>query len=228
MNQTKHCGDRPCYPELWLMLLTSACHVVVELVWGRRQAFPFLQPTSPDQIYNGFVIVLWGSYVLWRVLKIQGMARAWGFRRDNFFAAFRLSALFSLLATAPLLLYGGLMGRLAIPATFWAAFLLYPLYGIAQQFALQVLVTKNLRGLVNHRLFRTCLAALLFSAAHFPDYTLMGLVLPAGLAFTWSYESRPNLWAVGITHGVLGSLAYYMILGLDPGAEIHAAIWRFL
>lgn len=65
------------------MVLTSACHVVVELVWGRQQAFPFLQPMSPEQIYHGLVMVLWGSYVLWHVPKTQGIVRAWGFRRDT-------------------------------------------------------------------------------------------------------------------------------------------------
>ena len=54
----------------------------------------------------------------------------------------------------------------------------------------------------------------------------MALTLVAGLAFTWIYETYGNLWAVGIVHGLLGALAYYAVLGQNPGAELLGILGR--
>jgi membrane protease YdiL (CAAX protease family) len=48
----------------------------------------------------------------------------------------------------------------------------------------------------------------------------MLLTAPAGIVFTRIFEARPNLWAVGIAHGLLGALAYYIVMGVDPGAQM--------
>ena len=52
----------------------------------------------------------------------------------------------------------------------------------------------------------------------------MLLTLLSGFFFTLIYRRLPNLWAVGIMHGILGSMAVHFVLGKDPGA----AIWGFL
>jgi membrane protease YdiL (CAAX protease family) len=63
-------------------------------------------------------------------------------------------------------------------------------------------------------------AATLFALAHTPNGPLMALTFLAGLGMTWVFERRRNLWAIGIVHGILGALAYYLVLGHDPGAEL--------
>jgi hypothetical protein len=218
--------SKPCYPELVLMILTSSLHIVIEFTWdGAKAGMP--QIGWAGRIYNLVAILVWGGYVLWRVMNTRGIADAWGFRRDNFAAACYPCSFFSITATAILFMYGSLLGRSGIPPTFWIVLLLYLLYGLAQQFALQILITKNLRDIVRSQPLRILLATSLFSAAHFPDHRLMGLTFPAGLVFTWIFERHPNLWAVGISHGLLGAFAYYWVLGLDPGAEMIEAVQRF-
>jgi len=112
-----------------------------------------------------------------------------------------------------------------LPVTFWLVVLLYPVWGLGQQFALQALITRNLRAYVPRLWPRIMAASAIFSAAHFPNYPLMALTLIAGLAFCWIYEKHNNLWAIGIVHGFLGALAYYLVLGNDPGAEIMRLFW---
>lgn len=226
MDREKLEFGKPCYPELLAMILTSLFHIVIELAWDGGKA-GVSQAGGAARIYNLVAILVWGGYVLWRVVSIRGTAYAWGFRRDNFIAALRPCLFFSTSAAAILFMYGSLMGRNTFPPMFWIVLLLYPLYGLAQQFALQVLITKNLRDIVRSQLPRILLATSLFSAAHFPDYWLMGLTFPAGLVLTWIYERHPNLWAVGISHGLLGACAYYLVLGFDPGAEMVEAVKRF-
>jgi membrane protease YdiL (CAAX protease family) len=107
-----------------------------------------------------------------------------------------------------------------MPATFWLLLILYPVWGLAQQFGLQALVTRNLGAVVNRRAWRVAGAAVLFSLAHFPTWELMILVFPAGVVFTWIFDKYRNLWAIGLAHGLLGASAYYFVLGKDPGMEI--------
>ena len=210
--------DASSYPELFLIILTGVLHVSVELAWGAGMETS--HPGRPEQLYNLLAVGLWGVYALWRAVRTPGLAHRWGFRRDNFLPALRACLVFVIPAAAAMIVAASLTGRLALPPTFWVVLLLYPLYGIAQQFALQALITRNLRALVRPRAPRVVVVAALFGAAHVPDGPLIGLTLLTGLVFTWIYESHPNLWAVGIAHGLLGALAYYLVLGRDPAADL--------
>lgn len=211
--------ENPSPIELALAVLTGAGHVVLELatsgMQGAAESFG-----RPQHVYNLSAAVAWGAYLVWRLVKVRDMARIWGFRREGFYPAMRISALFSAAALLPLLAIGWYMQRLPLPGTFWLIVAIYPLYGIAQQFVLQSLVTRNLRGLIPRLPMRALAAATLFALAHFPNMILVGLTFAAGLGFTWIFEKHRNLWAVGIAHGMLGSLAYYLVVGQDPGAEL--------
>ena len=56
----------------------------------------------------------------------------------------------------------------------------------------------------------------LFALAHYPRLDLVALTFAVGFFLTLIYRRFPNLWAVGIVHGVLGSLAFYVLLREDP------------
>lgn len=209
----------PSYLELILIALTGILHMVVELIWpqGSGATLPQLMP---DQIYNFLMVGVWGGYVLCRLCRTRGIARAWGFRMDNFLAALQPNLAFGVTGGALMWLYGSAIGRGDIASTFWLALGLYPLYGVTQQFALQVLVAKNLRIPIPDPWVRAGMVGVIFSLAHFPVLPLMLLCAPAGVVFTRIFDTWPNLWAVGIVHGLLGALAYYIVLGVDPGAQV--------
>lgn len=221
--------DRPGIPpsrlELALLILTGVGHVGLEVASdGLKGAADSI--TRPQHVYNLCAAVGWGAYLVWRAVRKRGMLAEWGFRREGFLVALRESLLFAAVGAVPLLAFGWMKGRLPLPITFWMVLALYPLWGLAQQFALQGLITRNLRGVVPSPGWRVAIAATLFSAAHFPTWWLMGLTWGAGLMFTWVFERHRNVWAVGLVHGLLGSLAYYLVLGKDPGAELLGMLNR--
>ena len=115
-----------------------------------------------------------------------------------------------------------LAGSVALPWGFWLTLALYPIWGTMQQFALQNLIARNVAGLVSHPAAVAGVAATLFAASHVPRWPLVSLTLVSGFFFTLVYRRVPNLWAVGIAHGLLGSVAIYLVLREDPGG----AIWR--
>jgi len=174
----------------------------------------------PQHWFNVSAAGGWLGYVLWRWIRSREAARAWGFRIDGFARSLVEATLFAVPAVVLVLAFGHRQGRLPLPPSFWLVACLYPVWGLAQQFALQALLTRNLRRVVPRRGFRAVAAATLFSAAHFPNTILMALNLVAGVALAWIYERHRNLWSLGIIHGFLGALAYYLVLGQDPGASL--------
>lgn len=204
----------PSYLELGMMVLTGMVHVAMEVLlkvgdyWLR--------------VYNISAAILWALYILWRVWTTPGLARVWGFRLDNFLPAWRRCAYLVIPAVITAFLYGRLTGRLPLPDSFWLILLVYPVYGIAQQVALQILINRNLRGLIPSLGIRAGLIGLFFGAAHIPNWMLVVSTCCAGVVFTWIYERCPNVLAIGVAHGFLGAMVYYLVLGIDPLAEWNA------
>lgn len=203
-------GSDPCYPELAGIVAIGTLHVVTELA------------TSPATARAYNVIVSLGAlvYLFWRYKKSARALRAWGLRGDNFWPALHLQASFGALGALCLFGYAALVTSVSLPATFWLTLFVYPVWGIAQQFALQNLIARNLTGFMTNPIAIALTASILFGGAHYPRLELVTLTFLAGIFFTLIYRRVPNLWAVGLVHGVLGSLAYYLVLGEDPGAVL--------
>ena len=204
----------PCFPELVAITGTGVTHVALELAVSETIAFQFSAAASA-----GFL-----GYLVWRARRSIGAVRAWGIRQDNFWSAVRAQAVFAGFGAAVMVAYAAFAGSLTLPWSFWLTLALYPAWGVTQQFALQNLLARNVAGLVGHPLGIAAVAAGLFAASHIPRWPLVSLTLVSGFFFTVIYRRVPNLWAVGIAHGFLGSLAVYLVSGEDPGA----AIWRFV
>lgn len=209
-TDSKEYAGRPCYGELVAIVLAGLLHVVIEIGFSRSTA----------RLYNVIVVVLFVGYLIWRCRRSQGAVRAWGMRWDNFWPALRAQLIFGAVGALALIAYGAANDSLALPNTFWLTLGLYPIWGIAQQFALQNFVARNLAGLFSSQLAIAATASVLFAAAHVPRTELVILTGVAGVFMTWIYRRIPNLWAVGIVHGILGSLAVYIVLEEDPGADI--------
>lgn len=162
---------------------------------------------------------LWIVYVALAVVDDRTTLRNWGLRTDTLGPALRTVGLVTAAGTVLIVAWAGTQHRLPPPPTFWAALAVYPVWGLAQQFLLNAMLLRNLRSVLPERL-ALLLAGLLFAAAHLPDLPLVALTFPAGLAWGWIYLRRPNLWALGLGHGVLGTIAYYLALGRDPLAAL--------
>ena len=176
------------------------------------------------RLFNLGVTIAFLVYVAWRTRSTSHVLRIWGMQFSTFWPALRLQLVFGLPGMAVLIAWGIHSNLFPPPRTFWLAVMLYPLWGIAQQFALQNLLARNLRTLVRPRVLRALVAAVLFGLAHVPLTPIVVLTLVSGFFITWIYELRPNLWAAGCIHGVLGAMAFYFVLGKDPGARL----WQFV
>jgi hypothetical protein len=208
---------RPSRGELIAVVLAGGLHVGAELL--------FSEP--PALWLSAGLSVAFLSYLLWRVRHTPRMLRAWGMRGDNFRRALGPHLAFAALGSATTLGLGAAMGTLSFPPTFWVTLALYPIWGTGQQFALQNLLARNVYGFTSNMFVVAFVAAALFAASHYPRLELVALTGAAGVPFTLLYRRYPNLWAVGIAHGILGSVAVYAVLDEDPGAAILGFLSRF-
>ena len=203
--------------ELVAVVSAGALHVATELYFSEKVAL-----WVSAALAVGFL-----GYLVWRVRRHPGQLRAWGMRADNLGETLGPHLAFAAIGSALVLWIGATVGTIQFPRTFWLTLLLYPIWGTAQQFALQNLLARNVYAITSNMLLVSIVAAALFGASHYPRLWLVALTAGAGFPFTIMYRRYPNLWAVGIAHGILGSLAVYSVLGEDPGAAILSTLWRW-
>ena len=203
-------GSRPSYGELVAIVFAGAAHVLVEL------------GSSPlvATVYNVAVSLAFVGYVGWRIRRTPNVLRIWGIRKDNLVPAALAQSGLVAVGVVGLVSYAAVVTSIALPNTFWLTIVLYPIWGIAQQFALQNMIAKNLTTVLTKPVWLAVGAATLFAISHYPRLELVALTFVSGIFFTLVYRKFPNLWAVGTAHGLLGSLVFYLVLNEDPGAVI--------
>ena len=194
--------------EIGAVVLTGALFLVFENIFHLK--LQFLVPC----------VVAWTAYLVVRMVKDRSVAAEWGLRLDNLKSA--APPILVAFAVGVVALYGWhvAFGGQPIPRDAWILFLLYPVWSLIQQFVLQALLASNLEKLGLARAAVVPVAAVLFGAAHLPDWRLAALCAVAGLAWTAIYLSRRQLPLLALSHAWLGALAYYWVLGRDPWGEM--------
>ena len=193
----------PVPGELAAILLAGTTHVVLE-VWVTGRA---------ALIFNLVACGLFAVYVAARWYGDRGLPRVFGLRADNLGPAARAGALLVAALSAALLLFALVAGSFTLPDSPVTEVLLYPVWGTAQQFALQNFVIRNLQDLVPRPVPRALIGAALFGLVHAPRMRLVLLTVVAGFVLTQFHRRYQNLWVTGVAHGLLGLVAFATVVG---------------
>ncbi len=165
-----------------------------------------IQPTRNDWIrvpvMAGIVLIPFASAFLhgdrWRDL---------GLRIDNLAVSAREVGLATLLGAIIVVIIGLLVGQ--APASrpgIVQAILLYPLWGLAQQYAMQSFTFRRLRASTNNALTAAALTGILFGVAHWPNLALALVTAVGGFFWCLLFYRNPNLLTLAISHGWLAVL----------------------
>jgi membrane protease YdiL (CAAX protease family) len=172
-------------------------------------------------VFIATAAVFWVTYVLVRWRRDPAVLGEWGFRRENLAPA-------TVASVTVLLVVGGAMFALRLhrnplwlPRNFWVTLALYPLWGVIQQFLMNGIIARNLARFMPPAATVLC-TAVLFAVAHAPDGALMGLTFIAACIWVPIYLRWRNLWPLGVSHGLLGAIAYYVPMGRDVWLELTA------
>ncbi len=173
--------------------------------------------------YTIGAIAFWVAYVVLRHKANRTILQRWGFRRAGIDEASILSAIALAVGGGFCVVYAVLAGGAVVNGNLALIMLLYPAWGLVQQFLLVALLADNLMALTRERtpeFVIVMISALVFSAIHFPETDLMIATFFLGAVTTLIFFRTRNLWAIGVLHGWFASLFYFLVMGHDPLAPL--------
>ncbi len=168
-----------------------------------------VQPTRNDLLRTPFLIVIVLIPFLSNLLHSDRLIDL-GLRFDNIWASAREVGLATVIAAAVVVAIGLLAGA----GPNWhpdvaSALLLYPAWGLVQQYAMQAFTFKRLRDTTLSTSMSAMVAALLFASLHWPNLTLALVTLVGGYAWCRLFHRQPNLFTLALSHGWLAVLLRY-------------------
>ena len=166
------------------------------------------------------VVGVVGLYII-GVLRIRDDRwRDYGVRVDNLWAAGWRVGIWTALSALSIGVLSRALGTQLDGNEWFLALFLYPFWGLVQQFVFQGILHRALLVWIWNR-NRACLVnSLIFAGVHIADLRVVGLTLVAGCCWSWFYQRWPNVWVLGISHGLLGGLAYRLLLNVRIGEHL--------
>ena len=168
-------------------------------------------------------IIFWVVYILWQSINNREILSYWGFHKKDFKKLF-LKILPVVSTTVLIFLAFGLVrDTLVINWHLLPILLLYPLWGVIQQFLMIGLVAVNLEDFKSidiPRIIITTVTAILFSMVHYPSIPLLISTFVLGVCYAFLFLRYRNIWVLGIYHGWLGAFFYFFVLKKDPWIEL--------
>jgi hypothetical protein len=200
--------------EAAAVVVTGVGHLVLTTWLNKQMAFTIA------------AILFWLVFVGIRVHRDRSVLGRWGFRKEGFWRSVRMLLPFGVVAIIATVGYGLLAGTRLFTWRFFLLLVLYPAWGLVQQFLVVGLLAGNLRkGRLSPWVIIVAIS-LLFAAIHLPS---IPLVVAAGLMVAVTvpvYFIAGNLYALGLFHGLIATLAYFFVLGIDPFTDlIRGGIW---
>jgi Type II CAAX prenyl endopeptidase Rce1-like len=177
---------------------------------------------APGSVFIGGACLFWTGFVIAWSRRDRAAFRRWGFRADNLWQASALTAAAFAAAAAGLAGYAAVRGTLRFPLHALPLFLVYPLWGLTQQFLMLGVVTRNLErvgGLGRRPAVLVVVVALLFGLLHAFNLRLVVATFLLELVAVPLYLRHRNLWPLGVAHGWLGGLFYLWVEGRDLWVE---------
>jgi hypothetical protein len=197
---------------------TIAIHLAIKAVSD--------QPSVP---FIAGACVFWAAFVAIRVRRDRSVLRDWGFGTDNFWPASAACALLFGIGAAAMGLTAAYQRTFTFPIHTLALFLIYPIWGVIQQFLALGIVVANLERIValRHRPWLIIFGvAALFGLIHIYDWRLAAATCLFELAAIPIFMRFHNLWPICIVQGWLGALFYLWVLHEDLWAETLGRLAR--
>jgi hypothetical protein len=191
--------------------------------------FVFMDYLNWRFAFAATVIVAWSVYIIFRYRNEKEILKYWGFRMDNFMLVVRKILPVGVLSVIAFFAIGFYQNTINITWHIIPILILYPIWGVIQQFLLIALMVGNMRDLKGKHLNKWAIilfSALLFSSIHYPFVSLMIGTFFLAMFYGFIYSREKNIYALGLFHGWLGGLFYYTVVGRDPFLEMSNRIFH--
>jgi hypothetical protein len=189
--------------------------------------FVFMDYLNWQFAFVSAAIVCWSIYIIRRYGNGKEILKYWGFRTDNFTLVVRKILPVGVLSIIVFFAIGFYQNTINITWHIIPILILYPIWGIIQQFLLIALIVGNMKDLEGIHLNKWAIilfSAVLFSSVHYPFPRLIIGTFFLALFYGVIYFSKKNIYALGLFHGWLGGIYYYTVVGRDPFLEMFNKI----
>ena len=98
---------------------------------------------------------------------------------------------------------------------------LMPLFGVVQEYALLGFYYRRFSEALPGVVLPSVASAAVFALLHLPNPPLVAMSFVAGLGACWFYRRTPNLWVLGLAHGLLSiTVAMFLAKLLTVGLKV--------
>jgi len=174
--------------------------------------------------YIAGISLFWIGYIIYRYNKNHAVLKKWGFGKAGFNQTIKFLLPFFIITVISSVIIGN--NSASVTVLNWRVIpvmLLYPLWGLFQQYIMLVLIADNLVELEKIELKKyqaVLITALLFSLVHYPSFPLMVFTFFMELLFLLAWFRWKNLLALGLTHGLIATFLLFYILKRDLWLEL--------
>ncbi len=203
------------YKKNWFVILAV-------LITGLLK-FLFAEWLELRVFYITAACLFWIIFILVRYKKNPLVLKRWGFQKHNFGKSLLYLLPFGLIFSTGIIIYALLFTDARFNWHILPILVLYPLWGIIQQFIVAGLVAGNLKLLANGKITDTqvnLLISFLFALLHYPGILLMIYVFVMEFVFIKAYFKYNNLWSLGLYHGWVSGLFLFFVVGRDLWSEL--------
>ena len=208
--------DRNRFFEIIAILLTAT---------GK---FIFLNGLEWRLGFISVVCLFWAGYIVYRYKKDNQILSYWGLTTNGFKSTFLQLLPLVVGCIIVFIIVGHRMEANVLNWTVIPIMLLYPIWGILQQFLVLSLFGKNLDELHAWKIPRNVVilvTAILFSIVHYPFPILMVGTFLLAIVYTILFFRGKNLLVLGIYHGWLAAFFFYTVLGRNSWGEVFGSFF---
>ncbi len=197
-----------------LMVIATGCLKFILMDWLGMRAF-----------YITGICLFWAGYIFYRYLKDHGILKQWGYTKENFGKSMLILLPFVLISIICIIIYVFIKSEIILSWHVLPVLILYPAWGIIQQFMMVNLIACNLQEIRSVRLNNMqsiLITAFIFSLVHHPYILLMIFTFIMEILFLLVFMKWRNLWALGLAHGWIATFLLFYALERDLWTELFA------
>lgn len=185
--------------------------------------FLFVEFLDLRFLYISSACIFWMVYIFLRKKEIPQILSYWGLTFDNFKKTFLELLPIAVILSVAFYFVGNKLGTNILNINIIPILLIYPIWGIIQQFIMIGIFARNLKDgdQINLPTAGVVLAAAtLFAIVHFPFLILVAATFLLAIVYVSLYFRGRNLLVMGIYHGWIGALFFYTMMARDPFLEV--------
>ncbi|MBO6515191.1 MAG: hypothetical protein JJ975_01395 [Bacteroidia bacterium] len=175
-------------------------------------------------VYIASACIFWIVYVAIRTTKTPGMLEQWGLHLKGAKRTFLQLLPIAVLAIGIFFIIGHYQNTLMVDWTIIPILLIYPIWGIVQQFIVIGILSSGLRNQKVPHVLVVLLTAVIFAVAHYPYIHLVYGTFLLALVYTHLFHQGRNLVVMGVYHGWLGAFFFYTVLGRHAWNEVFGVL----